>query len=107
MEKVYKFNKEWLDLLLENKDNENASFVLSDNDTRILLTYIEILQQENKQLKDKINKALDLLFEEFESCEGSLSNPEYTIVSKHTLLKNEKDAIKKIIDLLKEDNKEK
>lgn len=44
MKKVYKFNKEWLDLLLENKDNENASFMLSDNDTRILLTYIEILQ---------------------------------------------------------------
>ena len=68
--------------------------------------YISNLEKENKQLKDKINKALDLLFEEYESCEGSLSNPEYTIVSKHTLLKNEKDAIKKIIDLLKEDNKE-
>ena len=52
MKKVYKFNKEWLDLLLENKDNENASFVLSDNDTRILLTYIEILQQENARLKE-------------------------------------------------------
>ena len=52
MKKVYKFNKEWLDLLLENKDNENASFVLSDNDTRILLTYIEVLQQENARLKE-------------------------------------------------------
>ena len=68
--------------------------------------YISNLEKENKQLKDRINKTLDLLFEEFESCEGSLSNPEYTIVSKHALLKNEKDAIKKIIDLLKEDNKE-
>ena len=54
MEKVYKFNKEWLDLLLENKDNENASFVLSDNDTRILLTYIEILQ-------NRIDKALNFI----------------------------------------------
>ena len=54
MKKVYKFNKEWLDLLLENKDNENVSFMLSDNDTRILLTYIEISQQENERLKDKI-----------------------------------------------------
>ena len=49
----YKLNKKWLDLLLGNKDNENASFVLSDNDTRILLTYIEVLQQENEQLKNK------------------------------------------------------
>ena len=54
MKKVYKFNKEWLDLLLENKDNENASFVLSDNDTRILLTYIEILQ-------NRIDKAIELI----------------------------------------------
>ena len=54
MKKVYKFNKEWLDLLLENKDNKNASFVLSDNDTRILLTYIEILQ-------NRIDKALNFI----------------------------------------------
>ena len=58
MKKVYKFNKEWLDLLLENKDNENASFVLSDNDTRILLTYIEVLQQENARLKEIENKLI-------------------------------------------------
>ena len=52
MKKVYKFNEEWLDLLLENKDNENASFMLSDNDTRLLLTYIEILQ-------NRIDKAIE------------------------------------------------
>ena len=51
--KEYKFNKEWLDLLLEHKNNENVTFNLSDNDTRILLTYIEVLQQENARLKDK------------------------------------------------------
>ena len=49
----YKLNKEWLDLMLENKNNTNLTFNLSDNDTRILLTYIEVLQQENTQLKDK------------------------------------------------------
>ena len=53
MNKEYKFNKEWLDLLLEHKNNENVTFNLSDNDTRILLTYIEVLQQENARLKDK------------------------------------------------------
>ena len=50
--KEYKFNKEWLDLMLENKNNTNLTFNLSDNDTRILLTYIEVLQQENARLKE-------------------------------------------------------
>ena len=53
MNEKYKLNKEWLDLMLENKNNTNLTFNLSDNDTRILLTYIEVLQQENTQLKDK------------------------------------------------------
>ena len=53
MKKEYKLNKEWLDLLLEHKNNTNLTFNLSDNDTRILLTYIEFLQQENARLKDK------------------------------------------------------
>ena len=34
--KKYKLNKEWLDLMLENKNNTNLTFNLSDNDTRIL-----------------------------------------------------------------------
>ena len=59
MNKKYKLNKEWLDLMLENKNNTNLTFNLSDNDTRILLTYIEVLQQENAQLKDKIEKAIE------------------------------------------------
>ena len=54
MNDKYKLNKEWLDLMLENKNNTNLTFNLSDNDTRILLTYIEVLQQENSRLKDKI-----------------------------------------------------
>ena len=53
MNKKYKLNKKWLDLMLENKNNTNLTFNLSDNDTRILLTYIEVLQQENSRLKDK------------------------------------------------------
>lgn len=57
----HKFNKEWLDLMLENKNNANLTFNISDNDTRILLTYIEVLQQENARLKDKIDKAINLL----------------------------------------------
>ena len=61
MNKEYKLNKEWLDLLLEHKNNANVTFNLSDNDTRILLTYIEVLQQENEQLKDKIDKAIEYI----------------------------------------------
>ena len=52
MNKKYKLNKEWLDLMLENKNNANVTFNLSNNDIRILLTYIEVLQQENAQLKE-------------------------------------------------------
>ena len=52
MNEKYKLNKEWLDLMLENKNNTNLTFNLSDNDTRILLTYIEVLQQENSRLKE-------------------------------------------------------
>ena len=61
MNKKYKLNKEWLDLMLENKNNTNLTFNLSDNDTRILLTYIEVLQQENTRLKDKIEKAFKIV----------------------------------------------
>ena len=55
MKEAYKLNKEWLDLMLENKNNTNLTFNLSDKDTRIVLTYIEFLQQENARLKDKLN----------------------------------------------------
>ena len=53
MNEKYKLNKEWLDLLLEHKNNANVTFNLSNNDIRVLLTYIEVLQQENARLKDK------------------------------------------------------
>ena len=61
MNKKYKLNKEWLDLMLENKNNANVTFNLSNNDIRILLTYIEVLQQENERLKDKIEKATNFV----------------------------------------------
>ena len=54
MNEEYKLNKKWLDELLKDKNNTNARYEFSDNDTRILLTYIEVLQQENARLKEKI-----------------------------------------------------
>lgn len=61
MNEKYKLSKDWLYLMLENKNNTNLTFNLSDNDTRILLTYIEVLQQENTRLKDKIEKAVEYI----------------------------------------------
>ena len=54
MNEKYKLNKEWLDLLLEHKNNANVTFNLLNNDIRILLTYIEILQ-------NRIDKALNFI----------------------------------------------
>ena len=61
MNKEYKLNKELLDLLIEHKNNDNVTFNLSNNDIRILLTYIEDLQKENKQLKDNWNKMKEIV----------------------------------------------
>lgn len=63
MNKKYKLNKELLDLLLEHKNNENVTFNLSNNDIRILLTYIEVLQQENTRLKETFEKITNYIKE--------------------------------------------
>lgn len=67
----------------------------------ILYHLIINLQQENQQLKDRIDKAIDLLINEYESCKGALTNSEYTMVSKHQLLKIEINSIRKTIEILK------
>ena len=61
MNKEYKLNKELLDLLIEHKNNDNVTFKLSNNDIRILLTYIEILQKENKKYKEVIDDAIQFI----------------------------------------------
>ena len=93
----YKLNKEWLDLLLEHKNNANVTFNLSNNDTRILLTYIEVLQQENARLKDKIEKVIECVnhyetirgYYEYEEC----GYDEYNY---------EEDLKEELLELLKE-----
>ena len=87
MNKEYKLNKEWLDLMLENKNNTNLTFNLSDNDTRILLTYIEVLQQENAQLKDKLNKIRGLLNEPIFEYDNIPCNIENEIIQLKDILK--------------------
>ena len=63
MNKKYKLNKELLDLLIEHKNNDNVTFKLSNNDIRILLTYIEVLQQENARLKETFEKITNYIKE--------------------------------------------
>ena len=94
MKEAYKLNKEWLDLLLEHKNNANVTFNLSNNDIRILLTYIEILQQENSRLKDKLNKINDLLNEPIFEYDNIPSNIENEIIQLKDILK-EKITIRK------------
>lgn len=51
MNKVYKFNYNYLKLLIENKDK------LLDNDLVILITYIEILQKQLADIKFYIEQS--------------------------------------------------
>ena len=87
MNEKYKLNKEWLDLMLENKNNTNLTFNLSDNDTRILLTYIEVLQQENSRLKDKIDRINKLLNEPIFEYDNIPCNIENEIIQLKDILK--------------------
>jgi len=75
------FNRNWLKLALEYKDNSDVTFNLSQNDIRILLTYIEILQS-------KIDKAIEYV--------SKLS-------SKGRDCEIYYDIKKEILDILKED----
>jgi hypothetical protein len=65
---------------------------------------INNLQQERDKYKAIINGAIELLNNECESCNASLTNPEYTIVSKHDLLRLELKSLRKIIKELEEGN---
>ena len=98
MNEKYKLNKEWLDLMLENKNNTNLTFNLSDNDTRILLTYIEVLQQENARLKDKINMAIEYYEANQQECVIG-RNKDYKLIKEYYL---PAQCSKKLLDILKE-----
>ena len=94
MNKKYKLNKEWLDLLLESKNNENITFNLSNNDTKILLTYIEILQQENQELKLELSGYRQAILDDKEMLGLKEKKQKY------------KEVIDKVIEYLEEPNRD-
>ena len=63
--------------------------------------YLPLLERHYKKtyiLEQTLNEIEKYIENDIESCNSSLSNPEYTIINKHELLKNEKQ---KDIDILK------
>lgn len=70
------------------------------NEEELLLInelYLDMVKYKNviDNIKDKTNKMI-------ESNNSALSNPEYTIVSKHQLLKLSNEELKDILELLEE-----
>lgn len=55
--KQYKFNRNYLNLLIENKDE------LLDNDLVILVTYIEVLQDKIEAYENMRKEAIDYVEE--------------------------------------------
>ena len=91
----YKLNREWLNELLKHKTNSNVYFSLSDNDIRILLTYIDVLQS-------KIDKAIEFV-ESMEYC--GQEDYFYDNKSKDPCGNDNtfNDSKNKLLDILKED----
>lgn len=63
------FNKNWLNLMLEYKNNPDVTFDLSQNDIRILLTYIEVLQSKIDKANEIIkNEKENMGYAKYDSC---------------------------------------
>lgn len=78
MNNEYKIDKDYIQLLIDNKDK---IIHLGENDIRILITYIDVLQQELQrkgniinELKEWVENELPYLYEidkEYENIEGN------------------------------------
>ncbi len=53
-----------------------------------------------KQLEQRIDKAINKIYKIIESNISALSNPEYTIVGKHELLKLSNQDMKELLEIL-------
>lgn len=56
------------------------------------------------ELKNKIDKAIELAKIRIESCDAGLSNDETSIVSKHSLLRLEIQSYKELLEILEGKN---
>lgn len=90
MNKVkYKLNREWLNELLKHKNDSNVYFSLSDNDIRILLTYIDVLQS-------KIDKANEIIKDWHQEYNGLME-------TNNIYIPKDKPSLFDLRDILKED----
>lgn len=83
--------------------NNNIENLLKDNEEelsfyQLLINTFNRVCEERNNLEQALDEIEKYLKSNIESCNSTLSNPEYTIISKHELLKNEKQ---KDIDILK------
>lgn len=127
-EKVYQFNEYVLGydkgyndrscLIISKILNDNMYVMSSlyDGSADVISLMLDNLQEEIRQTKllkeryqlqkDKYKEVLDKIKDKtnkmIESNNSALSNPEYTIVSKHQLLKLSNEELKDILKLLEE-----
>lgn len=91
-------------------DNPTIELRNIDNDKRISVVVgsmyskefqlIENIQKENKELQDRINKAIEFITKNIELNNGALSNREELIVSKHDLIKCETNVLNCLLKTL-------
>lgn len=83
---------EWLsDIATPTGISYSGDQTISESMAEKIVDYVSNLEQALDEIKKYLKNNI-------ESCNSSLSNQEYTIISKHELLKNEKQ---KDIDILK------
>lgn len=80
-----------------NEEHKKINGKLREEYNKIQNLYESVFAESKKQ-KEVIDEIEKYLKNDIESCNSALSNPEYTIINKHSLLKNEK---RKDIDMLK------
>lgn len=93
--------KEWKKYV--DKVNNNIENLLNDNEEELGFYYLlansfNQVCEERKNLEQALDEIEKYLKNDIESCNSALSNSEFKIISKHELLKNEKQ---KDIDILK------
>ena len=100
LHKIRELKKELNKVNDENKRLKEQIDVYENPEDMFLMMMwcTEEVKDENKKLKEALDEIEKYLKNDIESCNSALSNPEYTIINKHELLRNEKQ---KVVDILK------